>query len=30
MRIISWNCQGGYRNKIDKVLELSSDIAVIQ
>jgi len=30
MRIISWNCQGGYRNKIDKILDLSPDIAVIQ
>jgi exonuclease III len=30
MRIISWNCQGGYRNKIDKILELSPTIAVIQ
>jgi len=30
VRIISWNCQGGYRNKIDKILELNPDISVIQ
>jgi|GEM_PF-7092758 len=30
MRIISWNCGGAYRKKIDKVLELNPDIAVIQ
>lgn len=28
--MISWNCQGAYRNKIDKILELKPDIAVIQ
>jgi len=30
MRIISWNCQGGYRKKIDNILELKPDIVVIQ
>jgi len=30
MRIISWNCGGGYRKKIDKISELNPDIAVIQ
>ncbi len=30
MRLISWNCGGGYRKKVDKILELSPDIAVIQ
>jgi len=30
MRIISWNCNGGYGKKIDKILELDPDIAVIQ
>ena len=30
MRIISWNCGGGYWKKIDKILELNPDIAVIQ
>ena len=30
MRIISWNCGGGYRKKIDRILELNPDIAVIQ
>ena len=30
MRIISWNCQGGYRKKIDNILELNPDIVVIQ
>ena len=30
MRIISWNCQGAYRKKIDKILELKPDIVVIQ
>ena len=30
MRIISWNCQGGYRKKIDNILELDPDIVVIQ
>lgn len=30
MRIVSWNCGGAYRNKIDKILELEPDIAVIQ
>jgi len=30
VRIISWNCQGGYRKKIEKILELKPDIAVIQ
>lgn len=30
MRIISWNCGGAYRNKIDRILELKPDIAVIQ
>ena len=30
MRVISWNCQGGYRKKIDNILELNPDIVVIQ
>ena len=30
MRVISWNCQGGYKKKIDKILELNPDIVVIQ
>jgi len=30
MRIVSWNCQGEYRNKIDKLLQLKPDIAIIQ
>ena len=30
MRIISWNCQGGYRKKIDNILELKPDLVVIQ
>lgn len=30
MRIISWNCGGAYRKKIDKILELDPDIAIIQ
>ena len=30
MRIISWNCQGGYRKKIDNILEIKPDIVVIQ
>jgi len=30
VRVISWNCQGGYRNKIDKILELNPDIVIIQ
>ena len=30
MKIISWNCAGAYRNKIDKILELKPDITVIQ
>ncbi len=30
MRVISWNCQGGYRKKIDNILELKPDIVVIQ
>lgn len=30
MRLITWNCGGGYRNKIDKILDLQPDIAIIQ
>jgi len=30
MRLISWNCGRGYRKKINKILELNPDIAVIQ
>ena len=30
MRLISWNCAGAYRDKIDKILELTPDIALIQ
>jgi len=30
MRIISWNCQGSYHKKIDKIIELNPNIAVIQ
>ncbi len=30
MRLISWNCAGAYRNKIDKILELNPDIVIIQ
>jgi exodeoxyribonuclease-3 len=30
MRIISWNCRGAYHKKIDKIIELDPDIAVIQ
>jgi len=30
MRIVSWNCQGGLRKKIEPVLDLTSDILVIQ
>ena len=30
MRIVSWNCAGAYRDKIQKIIELKPDIAVIQ
>ena len=30
MRIISWNCNGAFRNKINSILSLNGDIYVIQ
>lgn len=30
MKIISWNCNGGFRNKINFITELNADIYVIQ
>ena len=30
MRILSWNCQGAFGRKIDRILELKPDIAIIQ
>jgi len=30
MKLISWNCQGAFRKKADKILELQPDILVIQ
>ena len=30
MKILSWNCAGGLRTKIDRALELDPDIALIQ
>lgn len=29
MRIVSWNCQGAFRNKQEKLLNLKSDLAII-
>ena len=30
MRIISWNCNGAFKNKINSILSLNGDIYVIQ
>lgn len=30
MKLISWNCQGAFRKKADKILELQPDVLVIQ
>ena len=30
MKLVTWNCQGAFRKKIDKVLELKPDILVVQ
>lgn len=30
MRIVSWNCNGKFREKFEKVKELNADIYVIQ
>ena len=30
MRIISWNCNDAFRNKINSILSLNGDIYVIQ
>lgn len=30
MKIVSWNCNGAFRKKYDKILELDADIYVIQ
>lgn len=30
MRIVTWNCQGGFRHKADKIAALEPDIAIIQ
>ena len=30
MKIISWNCFGGFRNKFDKITSLDADIYIIQ
>lgn len=30
IRVASWNCAGGFRNKVDRVLALDADIYVIQ
>jgi hypothetical protein len=30
MRIVTWNCQGGFRHKADKIAALQPDIAIIQ
>ena len=29
MRLISWNCQGAFRNKQEKIIELEPDLAII-
>lgn len=29
LRIISWNCQGAFRNKLDNILELKPDILIV-
>src|SRR5689334_6108667 len=30
MKLITWNCQGAFRNKIGRIAKYSPDIAVIQ
>ena len=30
MKIVSWNCRGGFRNKIERIISLNADIYVIQ
>lgn len=30
MKIVSWNCNGGFRKKTDKIDELSGDILIVQ
>ena len=30
MRIITWNCQGAFRNKMDYVLKLNPDLLIVQ
>jgi len=30
MKIVSWNCQGAYREKSEKIAEYKPDIAIIQ
>lgn len=30
IRVASWNCAGGFRNKVDRVLDLDADVYVIQ
>jgi len=30
VRIVSWNCNGGFRNKRDKICELGADILIVQ
>ncbi len=30
IRLVSWNCQGGFHSKLDRILEVDADIYVIQ